>query len=43
MSMTPPTIRRAPPTLGQHTAEILGPGGTLAGQVWGGATPGGGG
>jgi crotonobetainyl-CoA:carnitine CoA-transferase CaiB-like acyl-CoA transferase len=40
MSMTPPTIRRAPPTLGQHTAEILGPGGTLAGQVWASPRPG---
>ncbi len=24
LSATPPTIRRAPPTLGQHTAEVLG-------------------
>jgi len=23
MSLTPPTVRRAPPTLGQHTAEVV--------------------
>jgi formyl-CoA transferase len=37
MSMTPPTIRRAPPTLGQHTATVVGEGGNLAGPAWEGA------
>jgi len=34
MSMTPPTIRRAPPTLGQHTEEIVENLRRNAGSVW---------
>lgn len=40
MSMTPPTVRRAPPTLGQHTDDVLAKVCQNAASVWDSAEPG---